>query len=89
LFRFVVVGETNTYSQKIPYMEDVRKYNFPSLEILYNKAGRQLEEHKNLPTKAMQDAMDDFVDMMDLEDAGRDEEGCVDVSLCVVVYYSA
>jgi ATP-dependent DNA helicase 2 subunit 2 len=63
-------------------MEDVRKYTFPSLEVLQNKAGRQLEQHKNLPSAAMQDAMDNFVDMMDLEDAGRDEDGYVMFLAC-------
>lgn len=61
---------------QMPYSDDVRSYNFPSLKHLVNKAGKVLEEHKNLPTKAMDDVMRAFIQKNDLETAGRDEDGC-------------
>lgn len=61
---------------QMPFADDVRKYTFPSLERLYNKAGEELTEHPYLPTKAQQEAMDNFVEAMDLTPAGeKDENG--------------
>lgn len=60
----------------MPFADDVRKYTFPSLETLYNKAGEEVTEHPYLPTEAQQDAMDRFVEAMDLTSAGeKDENG--------------
>lgn len=60
----------------MPFTDDVRKYTFASLETLYNKAGEEVTEHPYLPTDAQQDAMDKFVDAMDLKFAGeKDENG--------------
>ncbi|KAJ7151626.1 ku80-like protein [Mycena filopes] len=61
---------------QMPFADDVRKYTFASLDKLVSKKGEVLEEHAFLPTPAMLEAMDDFVDNMDLMDAGdKDEEG--------------
>lgn len=60
----------------MPFADDVRKYPFASLDILVNKKGEVLKEHPYLPTQEQLDAMDRFVDAMDLEDCGpKDEEG--------------
>jgi ATP-dependent DNA helicase 2 subunit 2 len=60
----------------MPFADDVRKYTFPSLEMLYNKAGEEMTEHPYLPTEGQQDAMDKFVEAMDLTFAGeKDENG--------------
>ena len=60
----------------MPFADDVRKYTFPSLETLYNKVGEEVIEHPYLPTVAQQDAMDKFVEAMDLTLAGeKDENG--------------
>lgn len=60
----------------MPFADDVRKYTFASLETLYNKAGEKVTEHPYLPTGAQQDAMDKFVEAMDLTFAGeKDENG--------------
>lgn len=62
----------------MPFADDVRKYNFPSLARLVNKKGEVLTEHPYLPTEDQLEAMSKFVDAMDLTDAGeKDEEGCV------------
>ncbi|KAI0079062.1 SPOC domain-like protein [Panus rudis PR-1116 ss-1] len=61
---------------KVPFADDVRKYHFPSLEKLYNKRGERITEHPYIPTEEQQDAMDEFVEEMDLMDAGEpDEDG--------------
>lgn len=55
----------------------MRALTFPSLDRLFNRKGQPLTEHKLLPTKEMDDAMDAFVDAMDLSKAGPpDEDGC-------------
>lgn len=60
----------------MPFADDVRKYTFPSLETLYSKAGDKITEHPYLPTEVQQEAMDKFVEVMDLMSAGeKDENG--------------
>ncbi|KZT24684.1 SPOC domain-like protein [Neolentinus lepideus HHB14362 ss-1] len=61
---------------QMPFADDVRKYTFASLETLVTKNGEQILKHPYLPTKEQMDAMDNFVDAMDLMEAGeKDEEG--------------
>ncbi|KAL8286523.1 hypothetical protein RQP46_004540 [Phenoliferia psychrophenolica] len=62
------------YYCQLPFGEDVRSLQFPSLNNLMNRRGERLEEHKLLPTKPMNDAMASFVDAMDLT-GSEDEEG--------------
>ncbi|KAJ4465497.1 SPOC domain-like protein [Lentinula edodes] len=60
----------------MPFADDVRKYTFPSLDELRNKKGEIVSEHAYLPTENQIEAMDDFVDAMDLMQAGdKDEQG--------------
>ena len=45
---------------------------------LLNKKGERVTEHPYIPTEAQCAAMDDFVDSMDLMEAGeKDDDGCV------------
>ncbi|KAF9524665.1 ku80-like protein [Crepidotus variabilis] len=61
---------------QMPFADDVRKYTFPSLTNLINKKGETLTEHPYLPTDEQMEAMDKFVDTMDLMEAGdKDEKG--------------
>ena len=39
-----------------------------------SKKGEVIEEHPYIPTKAQRTAMDEFVDAMDLMDAGEKDE---------------
>lgn len=62
----------------MPFADDVRKYTFASLDHLVNKKGEVLTEHPYIPTEEQLDAMDSFVDAMDLMKAGEmDEAGYV------------
>jgi ATP-dependent DNA helicase 2 subunit 2 len=61
----------------MPFADDVRKYTFASLDRLVNKKGEVVSEHPYLPTEKQLEAMDDFVDAMDLMSADRNEEGYV------------
>lgn len=61
---------------QVPFADDVRKYTFPSWTKLVSKKGEVLEEHPYLPNEKQMSAMGNFVDAMDLSDAGeKDEEG--------------
>ncbi|KAH8830040.1 ku80-like protein [Flagelloscypha sp. PMI_526] len=60
---------------QMPFADDVRKYTFPSLEMLVSKSGEVLEKHPYLPTETQLDAMDTFVDAMDLMTADEDDDG--------------
>jgi len=59
----------------MPFAEDLRNYTFQSLDRLYNKRGQPLEKHGNIPTDEMMEAMDAFVDSMDLMEVEKDDEG--------------
>lgn len=60
----------------MPFADDVRKYTFASLTHLLNKKGDVLGEHPYLPTERHIEAMEKFVDAMDLMDSGeKDEKG--------------
>ncbi|CAE6456567.1 unnamed protein product [Rhizoctonia solani] len=61
---------------QVPFAEDIRRYSFPSLERYVSKKGEILREHPYIPTDDMKTAMDNWVDGMDLTDAGpKDENG--------------
>lgn len=60
---------------QLPYAEDVRSYKFPPLDRVVTVSGKQIREHRNLPSDALSAAMSDYVDRMDLSDLGKDEEG--------------
>lgn len=63
---------------QMPFADDVRKYTFASLDNLISKKGEKITSHPYIPTKEQQDAMDNFVDAMDLMEAGEmDAEGYV------------
>jgi ATP-dependent DNA helicase 2 subunit 2 len=60
----------------MPFADDVRKYTFASLDKLVSKKGELITEHPYLPTEEQLNAMDKFVDSMDLMDAGdKDRDG--------------
>lgn len=60
----------------MPFADDVRKYTFQSLENLVSRKGEKIMTHPYLPTENQLDAMDKFVDAMDLMQAGdKDDEG--------------
>lgn len=65
----------------MPFADDVRKYTFASLDNLVNKKGEIITKHPYIPTEEQEEAMDNFVDAMDLMHAGeKDEEGYVSPS---------
>ena len=60
----------------MPFADDIRNFPFASLDTLVTRKGEVLTEHPYLPTDKQIAAMEDFVDAMDLMDAGeRDEDG--------------
>ena len=65
----------------MPFADDVRKYTFASLDKLVSKKGEMIAEHSYLPTEEQLDAMDKFVDSMDLMDAGDKDQDGYDSSL--------
>lgn len=62
----------------MPFADDIRKYTFASLDKLTSKNGEVITKHPYIPTESQQEAMDNFVDAMDLMTAGeKDEEGYI------------
>ncbi|GAP87748.1 putative ATP-dependent DNA helicase 2 subunit 2 [Rosellinia necatrix] len=64
------------YDVPLPFAEDVRNYPFPPLGKVVTVQGNIItENHRNLPSRELQEAMDDYVDAMDISSWGKDDEG--------------
>lgn len=59
----------------LPFTEDLRPYQFPPLEKVMTVTGEKLTEHRNLPTRTLQSAMDALVENMALPDFAHDDDG--------------
>jgi ATP-dependent DNA helicase 2 subunit 2 len=59
----------------VPFADDIRKFTFRSLDRLITKSGEIVKKHPHLPTGEQLEAMDAFVDAMNLMEADKDEEG--------------
>ncbi|KAJ4350802.1 ATP-dependent DNA helicase yku80 [Ascochyta clinopodiicola] len=60
---------------ELPFEEDMRRYKFPPLDRKLTVSGKVITEHKDLPNKDLTDAMDAYVDAMDLSTFAEDEDG--------------
>ena len=60
---------------QLPFAEDLRPYKFPPLDRVITVSGKNITEHRNLPSEALTRAMSNYVDRMDLSNFGRDDEG--------------
>ncbi|KAF3393016.1 ATP-dependent DNA helicase II subunit 2 [Talaromyces pinophilus] len=58
---------------QLPFFEDVRSYKFPPLDKVITISGKEVKEHRNLPSDDLVIAMSKYVDSMELID--KDEEG--------------
>ncbi|TKA24415.1 hypothetical protein B0A50_06735 [Salinomyces thailandicus] len=63
------------YDIELPFAEDVRSYKFPPLDRVVTVSGKKLTVHRNLPSDELIEAMDSYVDSMDLSTFGVDDEG--------------
>jgi ATP-dependent DNA helicase 2 subunit 2 len=61
----------------LPFAEDIRPYRFPPLDRVITISGKVLTKHRNIPTDELANAMDAYVDSMDLSNFGIDEDGYV------------
>jgi ATP-dependent DNA helicase 2 subunit 2 len=59
----------------LPFAEDVRVYRFPPLDKVITASGSTLKKHRYLPADDLVGAMSEYVDSMDLSEAGQNEEG--------------
>ena len=63
---------------ELPFAEDLRQYKFPPLDRVQTVSGKTLTtEHRNLPDGRLRKAMSDYVDQMNLDEFGQDEDGYV------------
>ncbi|KJZ71793.1 ATP-dependent DNA helicase II subunit 2 [Hirsutella minnesotensis 3608] len=65
-------GRECLYDVPLPFAEDVRSYQFPSLDKVITVTGQTLTEHRLLPTDELNKAMSDYVDAMDLSTYGME-----------------
>lgn len=69
----------------LPFAEDVRSYRFPPLDRVLTISGKEMIEHRNLPSKELLDSMSDFVDSMSLIQ-DDEEKMCIDDTFSPVLY---
>lgn len=60
---------------ELPFAEDIRQYKFPPLDRVVTVAGKSLYKHRNIPEPDLQQAMDEYVDNMDLSTFSHDDDG--------------
>jgi ATP-dependent DNA helicase 2 subunit 2 len=60
---------------QLPFVEDVRSYKFPPLDRVLTVSGKTVDEHRNLPSEDLMNAMSKYVDSMELVE--KDEAGFV------------
>src|SRR6266702_8205656 len=60
---------------ELPFAEDMRGYKFAPLDKVVTVSGKNLIQHRNLPSNDLMRAMSDYVDAMDLSTFGKDNEG--------------
>ncbi|KAI1772362.1 ATP-dependent DNA helicase II subunit 2 [Hypoxylon cercidicola] len=64
------------YDVPLPFAEDVRNYQFPPLDKVITVTGNTIyENNRLLPGRELSDAMDDYVDAMDISNWEKDDEG--------------
>lgn len=63
------------YDVPLPFAEDVRSYQFPPLDRVVTATGETLTEHRLLPNDELSFAMSNYVDAMDLDTFGKDDNG--------------
>ncbi|KAF3910167.1 hypothetical protein ABW21_db0200433 [Orbilia brochopaga] len=51
---------------QLPFAEDIRPYKFAPLDIVKTSTGRSMNKHRFIPSEDLQEAMNDYVDAMDL-----------------------
>ncbi|KAK6335325.1 ATP-dependent DNA helicase II subunit 2 [Orbilia javanica] len=51
---------------QLPFAEDMRQYKFAPLDGVKTITGKVLDKHRFIPTQELQEAMDDYVDSMNL-----------------------
>jgi ATP-dependent DNA helicase 2 subunit 2 len=65
------------YDVPLPFAEDVRNFQFPPLDRVITTSGATLTKHRNLPNDALNQAMSDYVDAMDISEYGKGDDGFV------------
>ena len=60
---------------ELPFAEDARQYTFPPLDKVVTVAGKNLIQHRNLPSDDLMKSMGNLIDRMDIDKSGRDDEG--------------
>ena len=59
---------------QLPFDEDVRRYQFPPLDKVVTTSGKEIREHRNLPSDELQDAMGKYLKSIEILDEEYDDE---------------
>lgn len=71
----VQVGFECLFDVPLPFAEDVRTYQFPPLDKVITVSGQVLTKHRLLPSDELSEAMNAYVDSMDLSEYQVDDDG--------------
>ena len=63
------------FDVQLPFAEDLRSYKFPPLDRVVTVSGKVITQHRTIPNDALNSAMSDYVDRMDLSIFGKDDKG--------------
>ncbi|EXJ82161.1 hypothetical protein A1O1_08230 [Capronia coronata CBS 617.96] len=69
----------------LPFAEDVRSYRFPALDKVLTVSGKEITQHRNLPSEDLLQSMSDFVDSMSLVH-GNEEQMSIDETFSPVLH---
>lgn len=70
----------------LPFAEDMRIYKFPPLDRIVGSQGVAIAKHRYLPSEALDHAMSDYIDKMDLSTFGTNDEGHAHLALNCLLY---
>ncbi|KAK6542229.1 ATP-dependent DNA helicase II subunit 2 [Orbilia ellipsospora] len=62
---------------QLPFAEDIRQYKFAPLDTVKTLTGKVLEKHRLIPTQELQEAMNDYIEAMDLTNIEGANDGSI------------
>lgn len=75
ILKIIIEVKIFLFYPQIPFKEDRKYIELPSLERIFTTSGRRVDTHPNLPSVEVLDKMEIFIKRMDLMDAAVDNNG--------------
>ncbi|KAF2668511.1 SPOC domain-like protein [Microthyrium microscopicum] len=72
---FTEDGYEALITSELPFAEDMRSYKFPPLDKVVTVGGKNLAQHRTLPSDVLMKSMSNYIDAMDLSSFGTTDTG--------------